>query len=79
MAGDEWQGKLDTYLDGELPADQMRALDAHLRGCAECAAVVLNRVQLKREIQAAGKRYAPTAEFRRKIQKSIFPQIFGQT
>lgn len=71
MAGDEWQGKLDTYLDGELPADQMRALDAHLRGCAECAAVVLNRVQLKREIQAAGKRYAPTAEFRRKIQKSI--------
>jgi len=71
MAGDEWQGKLDIYLDGELPADQMRALDEHLRGCPACAALVVNRVQLKREVQAAGKRYAPTAEFRRKIEKSI--------
>ena len=71
MAGDEWQAKLDTYLDGELPPDQMRALDAHLRSCASCAADVLNRVQLKRSVQTAGKRYAPSTEFRQRMQRSM--------
>ena len=68
---DEWQAKLDTYLDGELPAEQMRSLDAHLRTCASCAAVVANRVQLKRAVQAAGLRYAPSAEFRQKMMKTV--------
>jgi anti-sigma factor RsiW len=71
MAGDEWQAKLDTYLDGELPSDQVRALDAHLRTCPSCTADVLNRVQIKRAVQTAGKRYAPSAEFRQRMQKSL--------
>ena len=63
--------KLDTYLDGELPKTDMRTLDAHVRNCPSCSADALGRVQMKRSIQAAGKRFTPSAEFRSRIQKSI--------
>src|ERR1700734_2489206 len=68
---DHWIAKLDTYLDGELPADEMRELDAHLRGCSPCAADVLSRLQMKRAVHSAGMRYRPSADFREHVRKSI--------
>jgi anti-sigma factor RsiW len=68
---DEWESKLDTYLDGELPAGDMRALDAHIRACARCAAAVMNRVQVKRAVKDAGERFVPSNEFRERIAKSM--------
>jgi anti-sigma factor RsiW len=68
---DQWRIQLDTYLDGELPADQMRALDAHLRTCPACAADALARVQFKRAIKTAGVRFTPSVEFRERVQKKI--------
>ena len=46
-------------------------MGAHLRGCSTCAADALGRVQMKRSVQMAGKRYAGSAEFRNKIAKSV--------
>jgi anti-sigma factor RsiW len=71
MVCEAWKPQLDTYLDGELPSEQMHALDAHVRSCGSCAADVLARVQMKRSIQAAGKRFVPSAEFRRRLRRSI--------
>jgi anti-sigma factor RsiW len=71
MACDPWQSQLDAYLDGELPGDSMRALDAHVRTCPACAADALARVQLKRAIKTAGIRFTPSPEFRNLIQKKI--------
>lgn len=68
---EEWRAQLDTYLDGELLGEQMRTLDAHLRTCPSCAADALARVQFKRTIKTAGARFAPSAEFRQRIQKKI--------
>jgi anti-sigma factor RsiW len=68
---DSWQLKLDAYLDGELPSDEMHAFDAHVRECPACAAAALARVQMKRAVQTAGKRFVPNAEFKNRIQKSI--------
>lgn len=68
---DHWTGKLEIYLDGELPAEEMRDLDAHLRSCPPCAADVLSRLQTKRAVSSAGKRYRPSAEFRERIRKNI--------
>ena len=66
-----WKEKLDTYLDGELADEEMRSFDAHVRGCTSCAADALARVQFKRSVQAAGQRYTPSADFRRRMQQSI--------
>src|SRR5215471_16133261 len=71
MACESWLSQLDTYLDGELPADQMRALDAHLRTCPSCSADALARVQMKRAIKSAAMRYTPSAELRSRIQKMM--------
>ena len=71
MPCESWKVKLDTYLDGELPSEEMRTFDAHVHSCSSCAADALARVQLKRGIQAAGKRFTPTAEFRRRVQGTI--------
>ncbi len=71
MPCDAWQVKLDAYLDGELPSDVMHAFDAHVRECPSCAATALARVQMKRAVQTAGKRFVPNAEFKKRIQKNI--------
>ena len=71
MACEQWQSQLDGYLDGELAAEPMRTLDAHVRSCPACAAEALARVQLKRSIKLAGARFKPSPEFRSKIQKQI--------
>ncbi len=68
---DDFTAKLDRYLDGELRADETKAVDLHVRSCPACAADVLNRVQLKRAIQIAGKRYSPSPEFRARVQSQI--------
>jgi anti-sigma factor RsiW len=68
---DEFTAKLDVYLDGELPSIEMKAIDAHVRGCPPCAADLLSRVQMKRATQSAGKRYKPSPEFRQRIQQQI--------
>jgi anti-sigma factor RsiW len=74
MVCESWKAKLDTYLDGELPQQELRTFDAHVRTCPSCSADALSRVQLKRAIQVAGKRFTPSAEFRRRTQKSIAPK-----
>jgi anti-sigma factor RsiW len=71
VACNEWRDKLDAYVDGELAPAEATTLSAHLRSCAECAADGLQRVQMKRAVQIAGKRYEPSAELRNKITKSI--------
>ena len=71
MACESWKAKLDTYLDGELSSEEMHAFDSHVHSCASCAADALARLQMKRSIQAAGKRFAPTSDFRRRVQGTI--------
>jgi anti-sigma factor RsiW len=71
MVCESWKTKLETYLDGELASEQMREFDAHVHNCVSCAADALDQVQMKRAIQVAGKRFVPSADFRRRVQISI--------
>ena len=68
---DAWTSKLDTYLDGELSADEMRSLDTHLRTCPACTTEMLHRVQLKRSLQSAGRRYTAPPDFRQRVRRQI--------
>jgi anti-sigma factor RsiW len=54
-----------------LPAEEMRAFDAHVKTCPTCAADALARVQMKRSIQSAGMRFTPSAEFRQRMQRRV--------
>jgi anti-sigma factor RsiW len=74
MVCESWKAKLDTYHDGELSAEEMHTFDAHVRGCVACSADALARVQMKRAIQVAGRRFTPSAEFRKRVQQSIAPK-----
>jgi anti-sigma factor RsiW len=71
MACESWKVKLDAYVDAELSSEEMRAFDAHVRQCPSCAADALSRLQMKRVVQAAGKRFTPSSEFRKRVQKTI--------
>ena len=68
---ESWKAKLDTYLDSEVPEESMRTFDTHVRNCSSCSADALARVQMKRAIQVAGRRFTPSVEFRRRVQRSI--------
>src|SRR5580658_2329539 len=74
MVCESWKEKLDNYIDGELPDEEMRVFDTHVRSCTSCSADALMRVQMKRAVQLAGNRYTPSAEFRRRMQQSIAPK-----
>lgn len=71
MSCDVWLAKLDAYIDAELSADEMNALERHLRTCASCAAESLSRMQLKRITHIAGKKFTATPEFRSRIEKQV--------
>lgn len=71
MACEAWTAKMDAYVDGELAPTEASALASHLRSCGACAADAVERVQMKRAIGSAGKRYMPGNELRSKIARAI--------
>lgn len=65
---------LAAYLDGEIGAEQEILLQQHLRSCSECAAEIAAMVSLRRAMKPTATRFAPSAEFRRKVQAQISPR-----
>ena len=67
-----WQEKIDAFVDAELPVAEAADMEAHLHGCAFCAAEALERLRSKRLIQAAAAtHYTPSPEFRLKIGQLV--------
>src|ERR1700693_320258 len=74
MVCESWKAKLDTYLDRELPEVEIGTFAAHVRRCHSCPADALTRIQMKRTIQVTGRRFIPSAQFRRRVQQGIAPK-----
>ena len=74
FSGELGRNKLDAFVDGEFSADAQREFDAHLQTCASCAADMASRVQLKSAVKRAGRRFAPSADFRWKIKEQVLPR-----
>jgi len=51
---EEWTDRLSDYLDGELAADDQRAVESHLRECAQCNAVLNDLKRVVARARAAG-------------------------
>jgi anti-sigma factor RsiW len=62
---------LGAYLDGELRPDQVVDIREHLGTCAHCSLEIAEMARLQRSLRGARGHFAPSAEFRRKIQKQI--------
>src|SRR5215467_6392128 len=71
MPCETWRSQLDAYVDGELAPAEAASLNSHLGTCPACATEALGRVQMKRSVAVAGKRYEPSPEFRARIANSI--------
>jgi anti-sigma factor RsiW len=74
MSCEQWQAKLDAYVDGETPGQELTTMEQHLGTCHNCAADALSRMQLKRATRAGAMRFTPSPEFRQRIQRSIAPK-----
>jgi anti-sigma factor RsiW len=71
MSCEQWNEQLDAYVDGEGSREDLAAIEAHLSGCPDCAREALGRMKMKRGAQAAAQRYAPSPEFRLRVEKSL--------
>src|SRR5437870_5510478 len=74
MVCESWKAKLDTYVDGELPEQEMRAFDAHVRSCPACSADALALVQMKPWFQGT----IPFAFNLPELQNSDFSLVGGR-
>ena len=79
---DPWTSKLSEYLDGDLPAAERQALDAHLETCASCRETL---DELRRVVARAGalENRPPAKDLwsgvARRIGLSVSPTIVGLT
>ena len=67
MNCDLWQDKFDAFVDMELLPEETRGFQEHLRGCPACSAEALARQRLKSQTRLAGQRFAPSAEFEKRM------------
>lgn len=59
---------LDAFVDGELETGLILEVEAHVDGCASCAALAGLKRRIKSELAAAGARIATPALLRAKIE-----------
>jgi anti-sigma factor RsiW len=74
MSCEQWQDKIDAFVDSELEPKEARSFDEHLRSCPACSQETLARQRLKVETRLAGQRYTPDAEFERRIRHRLAPK-----
>src|ERR1700758_3774649 len=71
MQCDSASERLDAYLDGELSLETSAAIREHLNGCTPCSAQIADTARLQRALLVARGHFAPSAEFRQRIQKQV--------
>lgn len=77
MPCDQDRELLAAYLDGEVPSERATALEQHLSTCTDCAAQVASTLSLRRTMRMARTRFAPSVDFRRRIQSQVVPRRRG--
>ena len=71
MTCEEAEVLLHALIDGELDAGNAREVEAHVAGCAKCAALAKDFREMRAAIAEAGPRYRAPLELRRRIENSL--------
>jgi anti-sigma factor RsiW len=74
MSCQEWQNRLDAYVDEELPPREMEAFRAHAATCNECAATALALLEAKNATRRAGQRYVASPALRARVMASAIAE-----
>jgi anti-sigma factor RsiW len=74
MSCDQSPVTLASYLDGELPPDQIAAMHQHIATCPQCAIEIAELTSLKRSLRAARGHHTPSLDFRKRMQQQIAPR-----
>jgi anti-sigma factor RsiW len=72
MPCEYWTEKISAYIDSEVPAADIDALDAHLQSCAHCATEAFTQLKLRQLVGGADKRYVPSREFKERVRRKTF-------
>ena len=67
-------GKLNAFIDGELPPAERQGIEQHLTGCHACTMGVLSATQLKAATARAGHRFAPSPEALSRLTAQLHSQ-----
>ncbi|MBI3394164.1 MAG: zf-HC2 domain-containing protein, partial [Nitrospirae bacterium] len=70
MPCDEMRERLSPYLEGELGESERRALEAHLKECADCTALLAVLRESVASLRAMPEA-EPPAHLARKIQQAV--------
>jgi anti-sigma factor RsiW len=62
---------LSALADGELSAEELAGVEAHLAECAACTRRALEESLLKRAVSRTGQRYAMPAGFEERMRGAI--------
>lgn len=71
MTCEEAEVLLHALIDGELDAGHAREVEAHVAGCATCAALAKDFRTMRAAINEAGAHYRAPSELRRRIETSL--------
>ena len=72
-------GKLNAFIDGELPPAERQGIEQHLTGCHACTMGVLSATQLKAATARAGHRFAPPPEALARLTAHLHSQPQAET
>ena len=67
MSCQDWQTRVEAYVDAELPPHEMDSFRAHAASCSDCASAALALVEAKGALRRAGCRYVASPELRARI------------
>ncbi len=76
MTCEEAEVLLHALIDGELDAGHARDVEAHIAGCAHCAALARDYREIRQAMADANLRYKAPLELRHRIEKALpKPQV----
>lgn len=70
-----WRERLDLYADGELPPNEVDAIEQHLRSCQSCSTEAVSRMKMKHAVRTgASGAFVPSPDFRVGLQNLVLPE-----
>ena len=67
MSCQDWQTRVEAYVDAELSPHDMADFRAHAASCTDCASAALALIEAKGALRRAGRRYVASPELRARI------------